>query len=222
MATCAIIPVKETRLAKCRLKSVLTPEERAELTLHMLSDVLHALTGCGELDEIYVVSKDERVREISLGYGCAFMEEEGHGLLSSVRRAVTKCFDMGFSRVFVVHSDLPLLTSKEVLEMISHESTLVLAPSKSLGTTGVLIRNGSGFTPLYGRHSFARNVVLAATLGVEFEVYYSVGFLIDLDLPQDIVYVLKASSHSEAKKYLKEIEAESRVLHKLAKVSMSP
>ncbi|RLG50955.1 MAG: 2-phospho-L-lactate guanylyltransferase [Thermoproteota archaeon] len=215
MSLCAVVPVKEVRSAKRRLSAVLSADERAKLALLMLADVLHALTECSEVSGVYVVSRDRYVKKLAAGYGCKVIDDEGYGLSASVQKAISMCFEREFSRVLVVHSDLPLLSPKEVLEVAGYGGDLVLAPSKNLGTTGVLIRYGSGFTPLYGELSFARNVMLAASLGLDFRAYYSVGFLLDLDLPQDILYVVRSGVQSEARRYLEEIGAESRVLSKL-------
>ena len=77
------LPVKSLDEAKGRLASVLSPLERAALTLAMLEDVLDAtllLPGW----ETWVVSPDESVLEVAAGRGATPMPEEQPPLAQAI------------------------------------------------------------------------------------------------------------------------------------------
>ena len=61
--TWAILPVKDLVRAKSRLAGVLAPHERRALAQAMVEDVLVALTGCGELQGVLMVSDEEDAGE---------------------------------------------------------------------------------------------------------------------------------------------------------------
>src|SRR5208282_5341382 len=77
----AVVPVKETALAKQRLSHVLSPLLRQALALAMFEDVIEALADVPELDGIAVVTDDPLVTEIALRWRAHVWTEgarEGH------------------------------------------------------------------------------------------------------------------------------------------------
>jgi 2-phospho-L-lactate guanylyltransferase (CobY/MobA/RfbA family) len=57
----AVVPVKKLGVSKRRLSTVFTPQERKQLTLAMLEDVLAALKASA-VDKILVIGEDPRVQ----------------------------------------------------------------------------------------------------------------------------------------------------------------
>src|SRR5918992_2970455 len=79
------VPVKSLERAKSRLAQVLSPFERAALTLAMLEDVLDA---CLRMPgwQTWVVSPDESVLEVSARRRARPIVEEKAGLTAAIRQ----------------------------------------------------------------------------------------------------------------------------------------
>ena len=73
MAYRALIPVKSLAEAKSRLAKHMTQEQRSRLVLTMLHHVLCTLQESGLLDQISVVSPDERVLTSVRAWGAQSM-----------------------------------------------------------------------------------------------------------------------------------------------------
>src|SRR6266571_6769070 len=103
------VPVKRLERSKSRLSSLLTPVERAVLTLAMLEDVLDAA-----LDqpgwEVWLVSKDEAALEVGARRGARPFVEAGSSLLSAVRQVEAEVPGTT-SSLAVLLADLPLITT---------------------------------------------------------------------------------------------------------------
>ena len=73
--TWALLPVKDLVKAKTRLAGVLAPHERRALAQAMVEDVLVALTGCGRLQGVLMVSDDPGAELLAYRYGVELMPE---------------------------------------------------------------------------------------------------------------------------------------------------
>ena len=100
------VPVKSLERTKTRLAPVLSPLERAVLTLAMLEDVLDACLA-QETWEVWVVSPDDAVGEMAARRGAVVVDEQGGSLLSAVREVEAKVTG-ATGRLAVLLGDLPL------------------------------------------------------------------------------------------------------------------
>ena len=75
----ALIPVKSLAEAKSRLATHMTQEQRSRLVLTMLHHVLCTLQESGLLEQISVVSPDERVLTSVRAWGAQSLVEEHAG-----------------------------------------------------------------------------------------------------------------------------------------------
>ncbi len=108
-----LLPVKELATAKARLASVLTPSERAELVLAMLSDVLEAVASAGFRG--YVVSPDPQVIASAAGAGAnVLFERPSFGSLNRALEWATAEVEAGGAPVLVLLPDVPLVTAAEL------------------------------------------------------------------------------------------------------------
>ena len=71
----AVVPLKNIRQAKQRLAPLLTPDERSQLMLAMISDVLTALTKAPGLAGILLVSRAPEAGELAQQFGCELYAE---------------------------------------------------------------------------------------------------------------------------------------------------
>ncbi len=84
----AVVPLKNIRHAKQRLAPFLTPAERSELMLAMITDVLTALTHTPDLAGILLVSRAPEATDLARAHGCElYAEADGADLSESVQAA---------------------------------------------------------------------------------------------------------------------------------------
>src|SRR5712692_8843745 len=155
------VPVKSLEATKTRLSGVLSPMERAALTLAMLEDVLDASLAQVAW-EVWVVSSDEVVLEVAARRGARPVSEVGNSLLEAVRQVEAD--------VTGLLGDLPLLTAGELAHALSHGGRVVASPAGSDGGTNLLVRRPASAIPArFGRASFAKHRWAARRAGIPFE-----------------------------------------------------
>ena len=75
MSVYAVVAVKGLDTSKKRLSSVLSPQERTQLTLAMLEDVLNALQT-STIDKIVIVSNDFSLRDFAGKFSAAHLVQK--------------------------------------------------------------------------------------------------------------------------------------------------
>jgi len=185
------VPVKPLERAKSRLSSLLSPLERAALTLAMLEDVLD---GCLAQDrygwEVWVVSKAEAVLEIAARRGAKPVLEVGGSLLEAVRQVEAEVRGKR-SELAVMLADLPRMGKAELSAALATPGRVVAAPAGSDGGTNLLVRRPAMAIPArFGRGSFAKHRWAARRAGLGFETVDLPGLAFDLDGPEDLARLL--------------------------------
>ena len=194
MTLCVVVPVKWLRDAKSRLSRALSGEARESLVLYMLERVLEAARKCRVVEDVVVVSPDDRVLRAAHGKGARCLRDEGKGLNRAVELALNWCVERGYDKALVVLSDTPLITPADIEAMDSAARappTVVIAPSRDCGTNCMLLYPPCAIKPSYGTGSFLRHIKQARALGVRVEVYLSRNTMFDVDSPEDLALLLR-------------------------------
>jgi 2-phospho-L-lactate guanylyltransferase len=198
------VPVKPLHRAKSRLAPLLSPSERASITVGMLEDVLAA---CRSLEgwRVWVVSHAEPALAMAARLGATPVEERGRSLAEAVRQAEDAFADSTETdeghALAVVLADLPFVTAASLAEALADPSAVVAAPASSDGGTNVLVRRPpSVIRARFGRSSFAKHRWAARRAGVAFAEHASEELGFDLDRPEDLVRVVggRAGTRTEA------------------------
>jgi 2-phospho-L-lactate/phosphoenolpyruvate guanylyltransferase len=181
----AIVPVKRFSVAKTRLASLLDAPQRAELAAAMLRDVLDVLDH-SELGDIVVITSDPLAQQIAYSHGASVVEDRSPDLNS----AVTAALDIlpQTSGVLVVPSDIPAVTSREIIEAVAgaRRHGVALARAARDGGTNLLAwRFDIAMGPTFGSNSLAAHAALARRAGVEPEILDLAGASLDIDCPED-------------------------------------
>jgi 2-phospho-L-lactate guanylyltransferase len=185
------VPVKSLERAKSRLAPILSPPERAALSLVMLEDVLDACVEQPGWD-VWVVSRAKEALEAAGRRGARPLAENGASLLAAIRQ-VERAAAGSAASVAVVLADLPFITAGALASALALRSTasVVAAPARSDGGTNMLLRQPPTVIPArFGRSSFARHRQEAYRAGVTFEEVRSPELGFDLDRPADVAKVL--------------------------------
>lgn len=193
--TFAIVPVKALADTKSRLAAVLSPGERAALTLGTLRTVLTALDAPG-IDARLVVSPDRAVLDAARASGAAVLlqrrtpPDAADGLNGALEEARAAALASGAGALLVVLGDLPLLGRGDVqtmLELADTSRAVVLAPDRrESGTNALLVRPADALPFAFGPGSLARHEALAAARGLRIAHYRAPGAALDLDTPDDL------------------------------------
>jgi 2-phospho-L-lactate/phosphoenolpyruvate guanylyltransferase len=189
MAYRALIPVKSLAEAKSRLATHMTQEQRSRLVLTMLHHVLCILQGSGLLEQISVVSPDERVLASVRAWGAQPLVEEQHGHNPALHAAAARELATGATALLTISADLPLLRSQDIRSMLeaSQRHDVVLAASQDgTGTNAILVRPPLALPYVFGTHSLQRYLEEAKQRHLSATLYKSSGTAFDIDTIEDV------------------------------------
>lgn len=206
MSTFALIPVKKLSESKVRLSSILKPEERRAFTLAMLTDVLKAVFS-SSISRTVVVSSDGDVRNISLKREVAFFPDTGDDLNSVLNQATEWCIRRGADEVLILPTDVPLITHRDIDEIISlnsDERSVTISPSYSGGTNALIRRPPDIIPTCFGNQSFKKHVEEASRTRAKIKIYRSPRVSLDIDSPRDLIRFLKMGDETETSRFLRE------------------
>ncbi len=205
------LPVASLADAKSRLSPVLTPIERAALTLAMLEDVLDvtlALTGW----QTWVISPDEAVLEIALRRQAEAVLEEEPGLAGSIAQMEETAEGRGADALAILLPDTPLITVRGLTKALRTLGGVVIAPN--LGETGtnlLMRRPPRAIAAHFGRDSYRRHLQEAAEHDLPASVITSAELGFDLDVPGDILTLLNSDQRGRTMEICRELELEERL-----------
>jgi 2-phospho-L-lactate guanylyltransferase len=193
------VPVKSLDRAKRRLSSVLSPLERASLTLAMLEDVLDAATAASSW-ETWVVSPDEAVLEVAARRGVRPMAEEKPPLSSAVRQVEQEAIGASADALAVLLADLPTVTAGALTEALRTIGPVVLSPSRDDDGTNLLLRRPPRAVPArFGRGSYRKHLDGAAARGLPVAEVERPELSFDLDTPRDVERLLAVDRPGRAR-----------------------
>lgn len=205
MSTFAVVPVKTLQKSKTRLSNVLTLQERSLFTLAMLGDVLNALKA-SDVSRAVVVSSDSTVEEFVKNFDAAFLRETQEGLNTALNQATKWCARNGAELVLVVPADIPLITGRDVNQLVklAMDKSMVISPSHNGGTNALLRTPPSIISPSFGLDSFRKHLKKASAKHVPAKIYVSSSFMLDIDSEGDLERLLEVGKQTGAYRFLKE------------------
>jgi 2-phospho-L-lactate guanylyltransferase len=115
----SIVPVKALHESKSRLRDVLTPDQRVDLSMEMLLNTLRVLVEIPEIERTLVVSADPTVLDLAKEHGAEALEERGSPSLNkALKQSTAHAMDMQVEAVLALPADLPLLRADDVRALI--------------------------------------------------------------------------------------------------------
>ena len=212
MAVYAVVPVKTLADSKRRLSSVFTPQERKELTLAMLEDVLNALQA-SVVDETVIVGEDLAVEQVAKKFGASYLSANGASLNPTIEEATSWCMKKGSESVLVLPADVPLLDAKDINRIIElgkgGGSAVVLSPSQNWGTNA-LFQNPPKLIPAcFGPKSFLNHIREAYCKGIGVRLHFSSGLATDIDSAEDLKKLFETENRTVSRRILEQITKSS-------------
>ncbi len=189
----AIVPFKVAN-AKSRLSPLLTPEERTELARLMLLDITGALASAG--------------LRISLLTTGPFEWEDAEIVVShkELNEALNDYLSTHDEPVMIVMGDMPLITEKNIRDMLASPADLVISPGRGGGTNAQLIRRPDKYHVDYYGASYLDHVRIAEENGLTVETFDSFNVSTDIDETYDLVE-LYIHGKGESAKFLRSFTA---------------
>ena len=177
MSLWCIVPVKRLDGSKSRLRGVLSPDQRVELSREML---LHTLQVLSEIPEV------ERTLEMYEA-----LEERGSPKLNkALSQATALAQDSNAKAVLVLPADLPLIQAADVrvlIELMQDPPVVVISPDRTRsGTNALLVAPPGTLEYYFGPGSFNRHVRRAEASGARIEIVELPALGLDLDAPKDL------------------------------------
>ena len=213
MAVYAVIPVKTLNESKQRLSSVFNPQERRQLTLAMLNDVVNALRG-SKISKIVISATDPEVHQIAKKLSITYFSPSQDGLNQAIDQATTWCIKDGAHSFLVLPADLPFLTAQEINNVITigktESSLIVICPSWDLGTNALFQKSTKQISAHFGPNSFIEHTRHAYCNGVSVWIHFSPGISTDIDSEKDLNKLFEIKSNTECKKVLEKLTAKSK------------
>ena len=182
-----IIPAKPFAEAKTRLATVLSADERARLSRHLLRRTIAVAKAVGT---VAVVSRSAAVRREAKKAGAWALVETGMDLNAAIRQGIAWGGHRGAETVLILPLDLPLLTTTELQTMIMAcgqiSPCVAIAPCRhGRGTNALLLRPLTPIEPAFGVDSFSRHCSAAERAGITPKIFRLPGLSFDLDTPHD-------------------------------------
>jgi 2-phospho-L-lactate guanylyltransferase len=189
MRTAAVLPVKRFDNAKQRLAEAVGGPERRALAAAMVEDVLAALGQVDGLDDVIVVTAEERAAALARSAGAhvvADRVEAGQSLAAEV--GVETALERGAERALLVPGDCPALDPGEVTKLLrSHQQGVVIVSDRhGSGTNALLLTPPLALAPSFGPGSLARHAARAAAGGATVRVAQAPSLELDVDTPGDL------------------------------------
>ena len=208
-----IIPVKRLDSSKLRLAPVLTPDQRRQLSLCMLEDILGVLAGSSPVGGVTVVSCDTDVMALARAKGVDVLDTgTDGGYAADVLKGIEHISGKGMDKALIIPADVPELEERDLVYLDRvHREGVTLCPAANDGGT-----NGLVFTPplamdlKYGENSFDEFRKEAEQRRIPLNVAKPTGLARDMDLPEDLQALRKQSGANRTWRYLRSLEPVDR------------
>ena len=210
MKTACIIPVNKLNNIKSRLSNFFNIEQRIELNIEMLKDVLLAVKYSKNIDETYIITPDKNVINIIKKFKCRYLlEEKKVGVNIAVQKAISKSITEGATAAIILPSDIPLISSHEIDRIIDYgkdRDTVIITPAKRFdGTNSLFLHPPKIINTYYDQNSFTSHYNEAVKKNSKCNVLLSKNIMLDLDSISDLKEFVKIKNNTNTWKYLNKL-----------------
>ena len=142
MKTAAIIPVKTFSKAKTRLE--LDSKKKEKICEIMLEEVIRTLSISPLIDEVVIVTKDQKAIKIGKKFNAVLIEDQKEiGVNNAVALSDKYLIDNNFEASIVFPQDIPFIKTQDidfVLKFKSESEFVIVVPSRRFDGTNALVR----------------------------------------------------------------------------------
>jgi 2-phospho-L-lactate guanylyltransferase len=207
MRAALLIPVKNLTNAKQRLSEALDQVQRSQLAEAMLRDVMSAAAGVAERLDIYLVTGDERVRDMATEFRFGVIEDScNESETAAIAMATAWCAQQEYDTTVVVPGDIPLITSAElhrVLDAAPAEGA-VFVPAYDRRGSNCILRGPASIIPLrFGNESFLPHCEAMKKTGKPLIILEMPGIGLDIDNPHELEMLVQREGNTHAQRLLR-------------------
>jgi len=194
--TAIIIPIKRFEKSKTRLSGFLSQEQRAWLCHLMVNDLIEKMSELEESNMFLVTNEIIPIPEKSKEKVVVLFEGRSSGVNDAVKIADCYIEKNKFDSSIVIPIDIPLLTLKEIKEIISfardYKEIISMVPSNRFDGTNILLRKPhSIINTSFDNNSFFNHFRKALDNGVSLKIFYYDNLKLDIDTIDDVMLALK-------------------------------
>jgi 2-phospho-L-lactate/phosphoenolpyruvate guanylyltransferase len=201
MRIAAIIPVGTLEGAKTRLGGTLDAEERHDLVEDLLGKTVTSALAVASLDDVLVISPDRDVLARAAEIGARTLRQRSRGLNAGLNEARADVVAGGADAIVVLPIDLPFVSAEAVAAVIDPlrgagavaAQVILVTDRHGTGTNALGLRPPDVIDFCFGPGSRRAHRAAAEAAGA---IYSEVGgaLTVDLDTPEDLVFVESAGS----------------------------
>lgn len=185
-----VVAVGPLDRAKSRLGPELDADERRELVLAMLDDVLRAVRGAHD-GALVLVTPDEELGPLIAPYNTTFLRDEGHGTNSAIITALGSTTVGASDAALILQGDLPQLRTEHVSTMQRALAELknpgaLLVPNDDGGTSALGLRPPNAMPTAFGPDSGAAHRRSAEVTDVPLQELPIAALSSDVDTIEDL------------------------------------
>jgi len=202
-----IIPVKTFQKSKTRLQ--LSEDKTNELCRLLLEEVIKTVTESKLIDEIIVVTNEEKISDIIEKYHCTkIQDKEEKSVNDAVGLAENYLLENGFTHSIVLPLDVPFFYPEDLENLLrfSSENSVLVIPSRHFDGTNALVRAPiNSMKPRYDEGNYSFQIESAKKFDVKISIGLIYRLMLDIDTIEDLEYVLKHNIKSEFCEKIKKI-----------------
>lgn len=192
----AVIPMKQLIFSKSRLSNVLNNDERQQLALFMLKQMLNVLTASRQISKVIVISSDAYLKDwLASNYKSVKFIAEDCDLNKAAEISSHYLSKENYGSMLFCLGDLPLINSADLDFLIKskEKNTMLLVPDKhKKGTNALLVSPPDLMKRFYfGQDSLSIYLANAKAGAVNTKILNLKSFSYDVDNPEDLIYVKK-------------------------------
>ena len=207
MKTSVIIPVKTFQKSKTRLQ--LSEDKTSELCRILLEEVIKTVAESNLIDEIIVVTNEEKISDILEKYQCTkIQDKEEKSVNDAIGLAENYLLENGFTHSIVLPLDVPFFYSEDLENLLKFASgnSVLKIPSRHFDGTNALLRTPiNSMKPRYDEGDYSFQIESAKNFDVKISVGLIYRLMLDIDTTEDLDYVLKHNIKSEFCEKIKEL-----------------
>ena len=208
MKIAAIIPVKTFSNAKTRLE--LSPHKVEELCKIMLEEILHTLSISPRIDEIIIVTKEQKAIEIGKKFNTTtIIDEKEESVNSAIALADKYLLENKFDASIVFPQDIPYIKTQDIdfmLNYIAPPNFAIIIPSRRFDGTNALVRMPIDLMEThYDEDSYKIHMSTAKEHTLNVAMVFVKRIMWDVDNAEDLKFLLEQKEKPHVAEKIKQI-----------------
>tara|TARA_Y100000590_G_scaffold117676_1_gene134526 strand:+ start:953 stop:1585 length:633 start_codon:yes stop_codon:yes gene_type:complete len=207
LKTSVIIPVKTFKRSKTRLG--LTAFQTELICRLFLEEVIKTVSNSKFIDQIIVVTKEEKISDLIEKYECVkIIDEDEENVNNAVSLSEKYLKENAFTHSIVLPSDLPFFYPEDIDEILrySSEDSVLVVPSRHFDGTNALLRCPiDSMVTRYDEGSYSFQIQSARENNIRISVGLIYRLMLDVDDYDDLEFVLKHNIKPELCDRIKQI-----------------